>query len=47
MPKIELPSVSAEFEQLQKTIEGIAEDDPASLAEAIQLWLNEDEKHNG
>jgi flagellar M-ring protein FliF len=47
MPKIELPSVSAEYEQLQKTIEGIAEDDPASLAEAIQLWLNEDEKRNG
>lgn len=47
MPKIELPSVSPEYEQLQKAIEGIAEDDPASLAEAIQLWLNEDEKHNG
>jgi flagellar M-ring protein FliF len=47
MPKIELPSVSPEYEQLQKTIEGIAEDDPASLAEAIQLWLSEDEKHNG
>ncbi len=47
MPKIELPSISPEYEQLQKTIEGIAEDDPASLAEAIQLWLGEDEKHNG
>jgi flagellar M-ring protein FliF len=47
LPKIELPSISPEYEQLQKTIEGIAEDDPASLAEAIQLWLNEDEKHNG
>jgi flagellar M-ring protein FliF len=47
LPKIELPSISPEYEQLQKVIEGIAEDDPASLAEAIQLWLNEDEKHNG
>ncbi|MBN1536745.1 MAG: flagellar M-ring protein FliF [Anaerolineales bacterium] len=47
LPKIELPSVSPEYEQLQKTLEGIAEDDPASLAEAIQLWLNEDERHNG
>jgi flagellar biosynthesis/type III secretory pathway M-ring protein FliF/YscJ len=47
LPKIELPSVSPEYEQLQKVIEGIADDDPSSLAEAIQLWLNEDERKNG
>ncbi|NMC11365.1 MAG: flagellar M-ring protein FliF [Chloroflexi bacterium] len=47
MPKIEVPSVTPEYAQLQKVIEGIADDDPSSLAEAIQLWLNEDEKRNG
>ena len=47
MPKIELPSVTPEYTQLQKVVEGIADDDPSSLAEAIQLWLNEDEKRNG
>ncbi len=47
MPKIELPTLSPEYEQLQKTLDEVAEDDPASIAEAIQLWLAEDERRNG
>jgi flagellar M-ring protein FliF len=47
MPKIELPILSPEYEQLQKTLDEVAESDPASIAEAIQLWLAEDERRNG
>lgn len=47
MPKIELPTLSPEYEQLQKTLDEVAEGDPASIAEAIQLWLAEDERRNG
>jgi len=47
MPKIELPTLSPEYEQLQKTLDEVAESDPASIAEAIQLWLAEDERRNG
>ncbi|PWH19899.1 MAG: flagellar M-ring protein FliF [Anaerolineae bacterium] len=47
MPKIELPTLSPEYEQLQRTLDEVAESDPASIAEAIQLWLAEDERRNG
>lgn len=47
MPKIELPTISPEYEQLQKTLDEVAEGDPASIAEAIQIWLAEDERRNG
>jgi flagellar biosynthesis/type III secretory pathway M-ring protein FliF/YscJ len=47
MPKVEMPSVSPELEQLQKVVDSMADDDPSSLAEAIQLWLGEDEKKSG
>lgn len=47
LPKIELPTISPEYEQLQKTLDEIAESDPAGIAEAIQLWLAEDERRNG
>lgn len=46
-PKIELPTISPEYEQLQKTLDEVAESDPAGIAEAIQLWLAEDERRNG
>ncbi len=47
IPKIELPTLSPEYEQLQKTLDEVAENDPGSIAEAIQLWLAEDERRNG
>jgi len=47
MPKIELPTLSPEYEQLQRTLDEVAESDPASIAEAIQIWLAEDERRNG
>jgi flagellar biosynthesis/type III secretory pathway M-ring protein FliF/YscJ len=47
MPKIELPTLSPEYEQLQNTLDEVADGDPSSIAEAIQLWLAEDERRNG
>jgi flagellar M-ring protein FliF len=47
MPKIELPTISPEFDQLQKAVTDLVESDPSSIAEAIQLWLTEDDHHNG
>lgn len=47
IPKIELPTLSPEYEQLQRTLDEVAESDPASIAEAIQIWLAEDERRNG
>ncbi len=47
IPKIELPTISPEFEQLQKTLDDLVDSDPTSIAEAIQLWLAEDEKRHG
>jgi flagellar M-ring protein FliF len=43
----ELPGPSPEDEQTQRLIERLTEEDPASLAELIQLWLSDDEKQNG
>ncbi len=47
IPKIELPTISPEYEQLQKTLDDLVDSDPTSIAEAIQLWLAEDEKRHG
>ncbi len=47
IPKIELPTISPEFEQLQKTLDDVVDSDPTSIAEAIQLWLADDEKQHG
>jgi flagellar M-ring protein FliF len=46
-PKLEIPAISPEFEKLQKAISETVDSDPSSIAEAIQLWLNEDEHRNG
>ncbi len=43
-PKIDIPAMSAEDEQMQKILQRMAEESPASIAEIIQLWLSEDEK---
>jgi flagellar biosynthesis/type III secretory pathway M-ring protein FliF/YscJ len=34
-----------EDEHLQKVLTRLTEENPASVAEIIQLWLAEDEKH--
>jgi flagellar M-ring protein FliF len=47
MPAFELPTPSPEDEQTQRLVEQLTAEDPASLAELIQLWLSEDEKQNG
>ncbi len=47
LPKMEVAPQSDEELQLQRAVEQLAEDDPAGLAEVIQLWLKEDEKRNG
>jgi flagellar biosynthesis/type III secretory pathway M-ring protein FliF/YscJ len=36
-----------EEEQMQKVVARLADDNPASVAEIIQLWLNEDKQRNG
>lgn len=43
-PKIDVPALSAEDEQMQKIITRLAEENPSSVAEIIQMWLSEDEK---
>jgi flagellar M-ring protein FliF len=45
--KIDVPTLSPEFEKLQKAVSDTVDNDPSSIAEAIQLWLNEDEHRNG
>jgi hypothetical protein len=47
MPKIDIPAISPEFEKLQRAVSDAVDSDPSSIAEAIQLWLNEDEHRNG
>jgi flagellar M-ring protein FliF len=39
--------VTPEEEQMQKVVSRLADDNPASVAEIIQLWLNEDKQRNG
>jgi flagellar M-ring protein FliF len=39
--KIELPVLSAEDENLQRLVIRMAEENPAAVAETIQMWLNE------
>jgi len=45
--KIEIPTVSPEYEQLSGAVTELVDSDPSSMAEAIQLWLTEDENRNG
>ena len=42
--EFEIPALSKEDEQLQRMVAHLAEENPSSIAEIIQLWLNEDEK---
>ncbi|NMB87375.1 MAG: hypothetical protein GYA17_03380, partial [Chloroflexi bacterium] len=43
-PRFKVQAPSAEDEQLQRAITRITEENPASVAEIIQLWLSEDNK---
>jgi flagellar M-ring protein FliF len=45
IPKVRTPS--AEEEQLVKTISLMSDENPASVADIIQMWLGEDEKRHG
>jgi flagellar M-ring protein FliF len=44
LPEPATPLYSAADEQLQKNVIQLAEENPAAIAEIIQIWLNEDEK---
>ena len=49
MPEIiyepaQIPTMTAADEQMQRNVIGIAEENPAAIAEIIQIWLNEDDK---
>ena len=37
---------SAEEEQMHRVVSRVADENPASVAEIIQLWLNEDKQDN-
>jgi len=41
------PAPTQEEEQMQRVVARLADENPASVAEIIQLWLNEDKKNNG
>jgi hypothetical protein len=47
LPKVELTPFSEEYKQLQDYIDDLADQDASTLAEIIQIWLNEDERRNG
>jgi flagellar M-ring protein FliF len=47
MARVQEKAPSPEDEQMQRTLTRLAEENPASVAEIIQLWLSEDEKQNG
>jgi flagellar M-ring protein FliF len=42
LPQIEVPQISAEEEQMQRLLIQMAEENPAAVAEIIQMWLNEE-----
>jgi flagellar M-ring protein FliF len=44
IPQVEIPAVSAEDEHLLNLVSKLTEDNPASIAEIIQVWLDEDER---
>jgi flagellar M-ring protein FliF len=46
-PRPQTPVTSIEDEQRAKLITKMAEENPAMIAEIIQIWLNEDERKNG
>lgn len=41
------PTRSPEDEQIQKALANVTEQNPATVADIIQMWLSEDEKNNG
>jgi flagellar M-ring protein FliF len=47
LPKVEQTAFSEEYRQLQDYIDDLADQDASTLAEIIQIWLNEDERRNG
>ena len=47
LPKMEQTPFSEEYRQLQDYIDDLADQDASTLAEIIQIWLNEDERRNG
>ncbi len=43
-PRYEAPVLSEEDEQLQRLVVHLAEENPATVADILQMWLSEDEK---
>jgi flagellar M-ring protein FliF len=46
-PQIKLPTISVEDQKMQQIVTRMAEDNPASVAEIIQMWLSQDKANNG
>ena len=44
MQDVDIPRLSEEDEELQKVVSQLAEENPAAVAEIIQMWLNQSEK---
>jgi len=41
------PTINPQDEQMQRLMSRVTEESPASVAEIIKIWLNEDEKQRG
>jgi len=46
-PQAKLPTISVEDQKMQQIVQRMAEDNPSSVAEIIQMWLNQDKASNG
>jgi flagellar M-ring protein FliF len=46
-PAVKLPTISVEDQKMQQIVQRMAEDNPASVAEIIQMWLSQDKANNG
>lgn len=45
LPRVEQTPFTEEYKQLQDYIDDLADQDASTLAEIIQMWLSEDERH--
>ncbi len=46
-PPSKIPTISVEDQKMQQIVQRMAEDNPASVAEIIQMWMNQDKANNG
>lgn len=46
-PQVKIPTISVEDQKMQQIVQRMAEDNPASVAEIIQMWMSQDKASNG